>query len=221
MQSPCRCLHVVSSYNKAAFIEVFFFFISFSKCDLFAFFFSLAIVPSQIPSVDGILIHLKQLQMWQFSCGCMLCKNLFRSHVARPLTTGGSSCRSPGRRGKKKRGEGGGRATARANSCQRGRISHLEMGRTDRGIMKLLTSKQAAESSADGRADGEGAARLGCKLDNQPDFSWRLRKKRPSRAAQRACEKVWRHVCSHLCWEDLKVMAMFLTLFSQQTVYHL
>lgn len=53
----------------------------------------------------------------------------------------------------------------------------MEMGRTDRGIMKLLTSKQAAESSADGRADGEGAARLGCERDNQPDFSWMLRKK--------------------------------------------
>lgn len=33
--------------------------------------------------------------------------------------------------------------------------------RTDRGIMKLLTSKQAAESPADGRADGERAARSG------------------------------------------------------------
>lgn len=41
-------------------------------------------------------------------------------------------------------------AARRANSCQGGRISHLEMGRTDRGIMKLLTSKQAAESWADG-----------------------------------------------------------------------
>lgn len=45
------------------------------------------------------------------------------------------------------------------------------MGRTDRGIMKLLTSKQAAESPADGRADGEGAARLGCEQNNEPDFS--------------------------------------------------
>lgn len=41
-------------------------------------------------------------------------------------------------------------ATGHANSCQGGRISHLEMGRTDRGIMKLLTSEQAAESWADG-----------------------------------------------------------------------
>lgn len=35
------------------------------------------------------------------------------------------------------------------------------MGRTDRGIMKLLTSKQVADSPADGRADGEYTARLG------------------------------------------------------------
>lgn len=87
--------------------------------------------------------------------------------------------------------------------------------------MKLLTSKQAAESSADGRADGEGAARLGCERDDQPDFSWMLRKKRPSRAAQRACGKVWRHVCTAIYVRDLKVTAVFLTLFSQQTVYHL
>jgi len=44
--------------------------------------------------------------------------------------------------------------TGLASRCQRGRISHLKMGRTDRGIMKLLTSKQAAESPADGRTDG-------------------------------------------------------------------
>lgn len=70
--------------------------------------------------------------------------------------------------------EGGGYATACANGCQRGRISNLKMGRPDRGIMKLLTSKQAAESPADGRADGEGAARLGSEHNDQPDFSWRL-----------------------------------------------
>lgn len=145
----------------------------------------------------------------------MLCKNLFRSHVARPLTTGRSSSRSPRLTEKKKRGgERGGRATARANSCQRGRISHLEMGRTDRGIMKLLTSKQAAESSADGRADGEGAARLGCERVNQPDFSWMLRKKRPSRGRSGGTSAA-------IYVRDLKVMAMFLTLLSQQTVYHL
>lgn len=40
--------------------------------------------------------------------------------------------------------------------------------------MKLLTSKQAAESPADGRADGERAARLGCEQDDGPDFSWML-----------------------------------------------
>lgn len=44
------------------------------------------------------------------------------------------------------------------------------MGRTDRGIMKLLTSKQAAESPADGKADGEDAARLGCEHNYQPDL---------------------------------------------------
>lgn len=49
----------------------------------------------------------------------------------------------------------GGYATGLACCCQRGRISHLKTGRTDRGIMKLLTSKQAAESQADGRADGK------------------------------------------------------------------
>lgn len=49
-----------------------------------------------------------------------------------------------------KRG-GGSCTTGPANHCQRRRISHLKMGRTDRGIMKLLTSKQAAESPADGR----------------------------------------------------------------------
>ncbi|CAB1454639.1 unnamed protein product [Pleuronectes platessa] len=49
--------------------------------------------------------------------------------------------------------DGGGCATGPANRCQRGRISHLKTGWTDRGIMKLLTSKQAAESPADGRAD--------------------------------------------------------------------
>ncbi|KAF0026285.1 hypothetical protein F2P81_021022 [Scophthalmus maximus] len=70
--------------------------------------------------------------------------------------------------------DGGGRATGPANRCQRGRIRHLKMGWTDRGIMKLLTSKQAAESPADGRADGERAARLGCEQDDGPDFSWML-----------------------------------------------
>lgn len=65
-------------------------------------------------------------------------------------------------------------AARRANSCQRGRISHLEMGRTDRGIMKLLTSKQAAESWA----DGEGATRLGCEAEDQPEASWILREKK-------------------------------------------
>ena len=40
--------------------------------------------------------------------------------------------------------------------------------------MKLLTSKQAAESPADGRADGESAARLGCEQSNSADLSWML-----------------------------------------------
>lgn len=95
------------------------------------------------------------------------------------------------------------------------------MGRTDRGIMKLLTSKQAAESSADGRADGEGAARLGCERDNQPDFLWMLRKK-AAVPGSAAC--VWEGLggtSAAIYARDLKVMAMFLTLFSQQTVYHL
>lgn len=70
--------------------------------------------------------------------------------------------------------DGGGCTAACANSCQRGKISHLKMGRTDRGIMKLLTSKQAAESPADGRADGESAARLGCEQNDSPGFSWML-----------------------------------------------
>lgn len=56
---------------------------------------------------------------------------------------------------------GGGCATACANNCQRRRISYLKIGRADKGIVKLLTSKQAAESPADGWADGEDAARLG------------------------------------------------------------
>lgn len=41
------------------------------------------------------------------------------------------------------------------------------MDRNDKGIMRLLTSKQAAESWADGKADGEGVAKLGCKQNNQ------------------------------------------------------
>lgn len=40
--------------------------------------------------------------------------------------------------------------------------------------MKLLTSKQAAESPADGRADGERDARLGCEKNGSPDLSWML-----------------------------------------------
>lgn len=49
------------------------------------------------------------------------------------------------------------------------------MGTTDSRIMKLLTSEQAAESSADGWADDEDAARLGYEHDS-PDFSWKLMK---------------------------------------------
>lgn len=45
------------------------------------------------------------------------------------------------------------------------------MGKTDRGIMKLLTSKQAAENPADGGADGDCLARLGSKQNKGPDFS--------------------------------------------------
>lgn len=63
--------------------------------------------------------------------------------------------------------DGGGRAAACTNNCQRGRISHLKMDRNDKGIMRLLTSKQAAESRADGKADGKCVARLGCKQNNQ------------------------------------------------------
>lgn len=62
---------------------------------------------------------------------------------------------------------GGGRATACANDCQRWRISHLKMDRNDKGIMRLLTSKQAAERRTDGKADGEGVARLGYEQNNQ------------------------------------------------------
>lgn len=69
-----------------------------------------------------------------------------------------------------KRGRGS-CATGLASRCQRGRISHLKMGRTDRRIMKLLTSKQAAASPADGRADGEHAARLGSEQNGNPAFS--------------------------------------------------
>lgn len=43
------------------------------------------------------------------------------------------------------------------------------MDRNDKGIMRLLTSKQAAECRADGKADGEGVARLGCKQNNQTE----------------------------------------------------
>lgn len=63
--------------------------------------------------------------------------------------------------------DGGGRAAACTNNCQGGRISHLKMDRNDKGIMRLLTSKQAAESLADGKADGEGVARLGYEQNNQ------------------------------------------------------
>lgn len=61
----------------------------------------------------------------------------------------------------------GSRAAARANNFRGGRISHLKMDRNDKGIMKLLTSKQAAERRADGKADGEGVARLGYEQNNQ------------------------------------------------------
>lgn len=37
--------------------------------------------------------------------------------------------------------------------------------------MKLLTSKQAAESPADGRADGERAGGLGSEQNDGPDLS--------------------------------------------------
>lgn len=60
---------------------------------------------------------------------------------------------------------------APAKRCQKGKISHLKMDRTDRGIMKLLTSKQAAESPADGRADGERGARMGPEQDEGPASS--------------------------------------------------
>lgn len=63
--------------------------------------------------------------------------------------------------------DGGGRTTVCANNCQRGGISHLKIDRNDKGIMRLLTSKQATESRTDGKADGEGVARLGCKQNNQ------------------------------------------------------
>lgn len=63
--------------------------------------------------------------------------------------------------------DGGGRTAACTNNCQRGKISHLKMDRNDMGIMRLLTSKQAAESRADGKADGEGVARLGWEQNNQ------------------------------------------------------
>lgn len=54
----------------------------------------------------------------------------------------------------------------------------MEMGRTDSGIVKLLTSKQAAERWADGRADGEGKARLGRESEDQPQSSRILQKKK-------------------------------------------
>lgn len=59
--------------------------------------------------------------------------------------------------------------------------------------MKLLTSKQAAESPADGRADGESAARLGCEQNDSPDFSWMLIEW-SSRAAQHVFAQ-----CVHIC----------------------
>lgn len=43
----------------------------------------------------------------------------------------------------------------------------MEMDRNDKGIMRLLTSKQAAERRTDGKADGEGVSRLGYEQNNQ------------------------------------------------------
>lgn len=123
-----------------------------------------------------------------FCCGCMLCKicsDLILHARQQP------GILVPMMAWMMLKREGGGYATACANGCQRGRISNLKMGRTDRGIMKLLTSKQAAESPADGRADGEGAARLGCEHNGQPDFSWMLG---PTRQHS-MCLHVWRQIC--------------------------
>lgn len=89
-------------------------------------------------------------------------------------------------------------------AARRGRISHLKMGRTDRGIMKLLTSKQAAESPADGRADGESAARLGCEQNDSPDFSWMLIEW-SSQAAQHVFAQC---VCACMC-EGLQICKGF------------
>lgn len=87
-------------------------------------------------------------------------------------------------------------AACRANSCRRGRISHLEMGRTDRGIMKLLTSKQAAESWADGRpmarAPPDWATRH--RTDQRPRGSYgKKRTKKKGKVASRgsACAVCW------------------------------
>lgn len=89
-----------------------------------------------------------------FCCGCTRCRLHVQSQdVVATMTM-------PKR-------VGGGRATASANDCQRGRISHLKMDRNDKGIMRPLTSKQASERQTDGKADGEGVARLGYEQNNQ------------------------------------------------------
>lgn len=103
-------------------------------------------------------------------CGCVLC--LFGSDIACPLTTR-ECCPDDGPDDAKK-GRRRLRHTGPTNRCQRGRISNLKMGRTDRGFMELLTSKQAAQRPADGGADGKCAARLGCEQNDSPDFSWML-----------------------------------------------
>lgn len=80
-------------------------------------------------------------------------------------------------------------AARHANRCQAGRISHLAMGRTDRGIMKLLTSKQAAESWADGGA----RRRRRRQIELQPESSWiRWEKRRSGPSRPCVC---WTEVC--------------------------
>ncbi len=89
--------------------------------------------------------------------------------------------------------------------------------------MKLLTSKQAAESPADGRTDGESVARLACEQNVSPDFSWLLIEW-PSRAAQHVfaqcvcaymCEVKYVGFLKHLCNQDyftvLRVCAVFVS----------
>lgn len=86
------------------------------------------------------------------------------------------------------------------------------MGRTDRGIMKLLTSKQAAESPADGGADGERAARLGCEQIDSTDFSWML-----IECSSQAAQHVFKQCvyAMHVCVKQWNIMCVCMSIYTR------